>query len=101
MFTSIRYGSSFRCDEFILLLPEISKLEDAGTLAKKLLDTVRPPVYIGENELKITLSIGIALYPIDGKDSKGLIKYTDEALYLAKDSGRDYYQYYKPSTPPQ
>lgn len=44
MFTSIRYGSSFRCDEFILLLPEISKLEDAGTLAKKLLNTVRPPV---------------------------------------------------------
>jgi diguanylate cyclase (GGDEF)-like protein len=84
-------------DEFILLLPEISNSEDAGILAQKLLDTVRPPVFIDEHELNITLSIGIGLYPNDGKDSKGLIKCADEALYLAKDSGRDCYQYYKPS----
>jgi diguanylate cyclase (GGDEF)-like protein len=84
-------------DEFILLLPEISNPEDAGILAQKLLDTVRPPVFIGEHKLNITLSIGIGLYPNDGKDSKGLIKSADEALYLAKDSGRDCYQYYKPS----
>ena len=88
-------------DEFILLLPEISNPEDAGTLAQKLLETVRPPVFIGEHELTITLSIGIGLYPHDGKDSKGLIKCADEALYLAKDSGRDCYQYYKPSTSPE
>jgi diguanylate cyclase (GGDEF)-like protein len=88
-------------DEFILLLPEISKPEDAGTLAQKLLDTVRPPVSIGEHELNLTLSIGIGLYPNDGKDSKSLIKCADEALYLAKDSGRDCYQYYKPSTSPE
>ena len=85
-------------DEFILLLPKISNPEDAGILAQKLLDTVRPPVIIGEHTLSITLSIGIGLYPNDGKDSKGLIKCTDEALYLAKDNGRDCYQYYKPST---
>ena len=88
-------------DEFILLLPEISNSEDAGSLAQKLLDTVRPPIFIGEHELNITLSIGIGLYPLDGKNSKSLIKCADEALYLAKDSRRDYYQYYKPSTPPE
>ena len=85
-------------DEFILLLPEISNSEDAGSLAQKLLDTVRPPVFIGEHELNITLSIGIGLYPHDGKDSKSLIKCADEALYLAKESGRDCYKYYKPTT---
>ena len=84
-------------DEFILLLPEISNPEDAGILAQKLLDTVRPPVCIGEHELNVTLSIGIGLYPNDGKDSKSLIKCADEALYLAKDSGRDCFKYYKPS----
>jgi len=62
------------------------------------LDTVRPPVFIGEHELNITLSIGIGLYPHDGKDSKSLIKCADEALYLAKESGRDCYKYYKPTT---
>ena len=82
-------------DEFILLFPEISNHEDAGTLAQKLLDTVRPPVIIGEHELNITLSIGIGLYPDDATDLKRLIKCADEALYLAKNNGRDCYQYYK------
>ena len=84
-------------DEFILLLPEITNPEDAGTLAQKLLETVRAPIYIGDHKLNITLSIGIGLYPNDGHDSKGLIKSADEALYLAKDKGRDCFQYFKAS----
>ncbi len=82
-------------DEFILLLPEISNRDDAGLLAQKLLDVVRPPVCIDQHKLNITLSIGIGLYPKDGKDSKSLIKCADEALYAAKKNGRDCYQYYK------
>ncbi len=82
-------------DEFILLFPEISSQEDAGTLAQKLLDKIRPTFLIGEHEINITLSIGIGLYPDDGKDSKELIKCADKALYLAKSNGRDCYQFYK------
>lgn len=85
-------------DEFILLLPEISNHEDAGILAQKLLDTVRPPIFINQHKLNITLSIGIGIYPHDEMDAKGLIKCADEALYSAKNSGRDCYKYYKSPT---
>ncbi len=88
-------------DEFILLFPEISNHEDAGTLAQKLLDTVRPPIFIDKHELNMTMSIGISLYPTDGKDAKSLIKCADEALYLAKNNGRDCYEYYKAPTSPK
>ena len=88
-------------DEFILLLPEISNHDDAAILAQKLLETIRHPIFIDEHTLNITLSIGIGLYPTDGKDAKSLIKCADEALYLAKNSGRDCFQYYKPPTSPK
>jgi diguanylate cyclase (GGDEF)-like protein len=82
-------------DEFILLLPEISNQEDAGTLAQKLLEKIRPTFEIGEHKLNITLSIGIGLFPNDAKDTKSLIKCADNALYAAKSMGRDCFQYYK------
>lgn len=85
-------------DEFILLLPEIANHDDAGILAQKLLEKVRPPIQIDEHELRITLSIGIGLYPSDGKDAKSLIKCADDALYAAKNAGRDRFEYYKEST---
>ena len=81
-------------DEFILLLPEITKHEDAGKLAQKLLEKIRPTFSIDQHEINITLSIGIGLYPIDGKNAKNLIKYADEALYWAKNNGRDCYHFY-------
>jgi diguanylate cyclase (GGDEF)-like protein len=81
-------------DEFILLLPEITSQEDAGTLALKLLEKIRPTFFIDQHEINITLSIGIALYPHDAKDGKGLMKCSDEALYRAKNAGRNCYQFY-------
>ena len=81
-------------DEFILLLPEITNHEDAGKLAQKLLEKIRPTFSIDQHEINITLSIGIGLYPIDGKNAKNLIKYADEALYWAKNNGRDCYHFY-------
>jgi diguanylate cyclase (GGDEF)-like protein len=82
-------------DEFILLLPEISNKEDAGILAQKLLEKIRPTFNIGMHKLEITLSIGIGLFPSHGKDAKSLIKCADEALYVAKSKGRDCFQFYK------
>jgi diguanylate cyclase (GGDEF)-like protein len=81
-------------DEFILLLPEISNQEDAGKLAQKLIEKIRPTFFIDEHELNITLSIGIGLFPNDGNDAKSLIKCADEALYVAKSRGRDRFHYY-------
>ena len=81
-------------DEFILLLPEITNHEDAGKLAQKLLEKIRPTFSIDQHEINITLSIAIGLYPHDAKNVKSLIKCADEALYEAKNNGRDCYHYY-------
>ncbi len=81
-------------DEFILLLPEIHSPLDADNLAKKLLHVIRKPLKIQEHELNITFSIGVALYPRDGETSNVLLKHADEALYLAKNQGRNCYQFF-------
>ena len=80
-------------DEFVLILPEIPTREATGILADKLLETIRPPFTFGGHEVKITLSIGISLFPENGDTSKTLLKRADEALYLAKNSGRDCFKY--------
>lgn len=79
-------------DEFTILQPEIKNKDDVTKLAQKLLEMVRQPIMINEHELNITLSIGIAIYPIDGEDIKTLLKNADDALYAAKDRGRDNFQ---------
>lgn len=83
-------------DEFILLLPEINSPKDADFLAKKLLHAVSQPLHIQEHELRITLSVGVALYPRDGENSTTLLKHADDALYLAKKQGKNCYQFFNP-----
>ncbi len=87
-------------DEFILLLPEINSPEDAGNLANKLLDVVRAPFRINDEDIRISFSIGVALYPRDGESSKTLMKNADEALYLAKRKGKNCFQFYRSSKLP-
>jgi len=83
-------------DEFVLLLPEINSPNDVDQLAKKLLHAVSLPLYIQEHELRITLSVGVALYPRDGENSTTLLKHADDALYLAKKQGKNCYQFFNP-----
>jgi diguanylate cyclase (GGDEF)-like protein/PAS domain S-box-containing protein len=79
-------------DEFTVLLPELNKIEDAASVAQKLIDAVAHPMRIEETELFITTSIGIALYPSDGDTAEWLLKNADHAMYRAKDAGRNSYQ---------
>jgi diguanylate cyclase (GGDEF)-like protein len=81
-------------DEFLLLLPEIDKPEHAATAAQRILEVIREPFSFGEHTLRITTSIGIAVYPDDGEDGDRLAKRADVAMYRAKDKGRDNYQRY-------
>jgi diguanylate cyclase (GGDEF)-like protein len=83
-------------DEFILLLPEINSPRDADNLAKKLLHAVSQPLHVQGHELRITLSVGVALYPRDGENSTTLLKHADDALYLAKKQGKNCYQFFNP-----
>jgi diguanylate cyclase (GGDEF)-like protein len=85
-------------DEFVVLLPEIHAPADAGNLARKLLTVVRAPFELGGEVVHITLSIGVAIYPKDGESSKTLLKHADEALYRAKNRGKDSFNFYEPGT---
>ena len=82
-------------DEFILLLPDINRAQDAIKIAQKILEKIRDPFSIDNHELHITTSIGISIYPTDGKDAETLIKNADIAMYKAKRSGRNKYFRYK------
>ena len=80
-------------DEFILLLQEIHA-DGAAYLAQKINDSISAPFILKESELSITPSIGIALYPTDGEDPATLLQAADSAMYQAKDSGRNQFQFF-------
>lgn len=82
-------------DEFVVILPELQDSLDAGRFAKRILDFFSNPFHIRNKDLYIGLSIGIAVYPHDGTDSDIIIKHADLAMYQAKESGRNNYNYYK------
>jgi len=73
---------------------EIDHRGDAIKVIEKILNGFRQPFIIGEYKLNLTVSIGIAFYPEDGKDIKDLITKSDKALYYVKQNGRDNYQLY-------
>jgi diguanylate cyclase (GGDEF)-like protein/PAS domain S-box-containing protein len=83
-------------DEFILVLPELARVEDVTRVAQKILEAFREPFVCDGHELHITTSIGIAIYPYDGEDADTLMKNADIAMYRAKDLGRDSTQRYTP-----
>ncbi len=76
-------------DEFIILLPEITQAEDAITVAKKLIGTLKKPFRIEGRELFTSASIGISLYPDDGDTPETLMKNADTAMYCVKQEGRN------------
>ncbi|NIQ04021.1 MAG: diguanylate cyclase [Nitrospinaceae bacterium] len=82
-------------DEFILILPELHDRDNAATLAEKLIQLGREPLNLDGNEIQSSFSIGVSLYPDDGRDYETLLKKADEALYSAKRKGRDGYQFAK------
>ncbi|MBV8246206.1 MAG: EAL domain-containing protein [Candidatus Eremiobacteraeota bacterium] len=81
-------------DEFVALLPNCESLEQIRGVADELLKAVDAPFDIDDYEQYITTSIGIAVYPDDGKDDQTLLKNADIAMYRAKDLGRNAYQFY-------
>lgn len=81
-------------DEFLILLAEIEDTQDAANVAEKLLAAVTVPHFIDLHELHITSSIGISVYPDDGVNAETVIKNADIAMYHAKASGRNNYQFF-------
>jgi diguanylate cyclase (GGDEF)-like protein/PAS domain S-box-containing protein len=82
--TVARYGG----DEFVVLLPEVACSDDAALSAHKILAALRAPHGIEHDELHVTVSVGIGVYPDDGADAETLLKNADAALLDAKARGR-------------
>jgi diguanylate cyclase (GGDEF)-like protein len=81
-------------DEFTVILEGIGTVQDATNVAQELLQIVAQPIMVQDQELFVTPSIGIAIYPQYGKDSETLIKNADMAMYRAKRQGRNTYRFY-------
>ncbi|MGG6296517.1 PAS domain S-box protein [Leptolyngbya sp. AN02str] len=88
--TIARWGG----DEFTLLLPSLKVPEDAAKVAQRIAAALKPVFNLEGHDLRVSCSIGIAIYPYSGKDAQTLLKNADAALYRAKDQGRNNYQFY-------
>jgi diguanylate cyclase len=82
-------------DEFIVLLSEVNRAEDAESIAEKIRLAVMVPYTIDSHYLHLTASIGVSVYPDDGEDATALIQYADTAMYHAKRKGRNNSQFFK------
>ena len=82
-------------DEFTILLSSIQSPLDAAIAARRILATAARPVVIGDQEIVVSASIGITIYPTDGTHADALLKNADMAMYHVKDRGKNGYQYFK------
>jgi diguanylate cyclase (GGDEF)-like protein len=83
-------------DEFAVLATQVNSAEDASMLADRIIAAVKRPIVVDGQELFVTTSLGISLYPIDATDAEGLLKTSDSAMYRAKAQGRDLVERYIP-----
>jgi len=83
-------------DEFLLLLSGINEAADAGLIATKIVSGFDNPISIVGTEVHTSMSIGISVYPADGADADSLVAHADEAMYFAKQRGRNGFQFFSP-----
>ena len=83
-------------DEFVLILVDLAKYQDVPSIARKILTAVALPARLDGQDLKITASLGVSLYPEDGGFPETLVKKADAAMYRAKRQGRNCCQFHSP-----
>lgn len=81
-------------DEFAILLTDVGNSDDLAAIAIKILRSVAVPCVIDGNEIEVTTSVGISVFPEDGVDSESLLAHADAAMYQAKLNGRNVYQFF-------
>ncbi|MEX2461744.1 MAG: EAL domain-containing protein [Paenibacillaceae bacterium] len=84
-------------DEFTILIPKMDTSDVAARTSEEIIELLKTSFPLNHNEVFITASIGISVYPEDGSDADTLMKNADTAMYRAKDAGRNNYQFYTPS----
>lgn len=81
-------------DEFTVILNNIANIQYISAIAKRIMETIKEPIQIDDNILHVTSSIGVSLFPNDSQDANDLKKFSDAAMYKAKDEGRNNFQFY-------
>ena len=84
-------------DEFVVLVDSVDLVEDAAFVARRICQTLSETFNLDGNEVRITTTIGISLFPDDGTSAEKLLKHADVAMYHAKENGRNGYQFYSQS----
>ena len=79
-------------DEFVILLPDVHGEQDSAIIAQKILERVAAPFLVHGEEMHVTASIGVAIYPNDGLDAETLIRNADGAMYRVKERGGNRFQ---------
>jgi diguanylate cyclase (GGDEF)-like protein/PAS domain S-box-containing protein len=82
-------------DEFVVLLPEITHADDAAVSAQKIVASLASPHTVERDQLDLTVTIGISIYPDDGQDADTLVRCADAAMYGAKACGRNTYRFFQ------
>jgi diguanylate cyclase (GGDEF)-like protein len=81
-------------DEFAIVLADLARPDDAGLVAQKVIDSLARSIEVQGSEIFVTASVGIAAFPADGLDAETLIGAADAAMYRAKQTGRNAYQFF-------
>ncbi len=84
-------------DEFVVVLGEVRRAEDSAAAARRIAEALAAPIVVGATEVRITASIGISVFPVDGTDVESLLKNADAAMFHAKEQGRDCSRFYTAS----
>jgi diguanylate cyclase (GGDEF)-like protein len=85
----------FAKDTYVILLTQLIKPETSAVVAQRILQSLLDPFELKGHTLNITVCIGIAIFPADGKTSTALLRSADQALHLAKEKGHHIYQFYQ------
>ncbi|MDP1930090.1 MAG: EAL domain-containing protein [Gammaproteobacteria bacterium] len=84
-------------DEFVILLQEVTDRRKISKVASNVLQTFAEPIILSGKECRVTVSIGISVYGVDALDEETMMKHADAAMYVAKDEGKDNFQFYSRS----
>ena len=80
-------------NEFTVLLTNLRDVQDAETVARRIVEVLANPFLIEGREIFVTISMGIAVFRVDGESVDALLKNADSAMYQAKENGRDNFQF--------